>query len=147
MVNRRIYAGYYRRYDGKIIYVVTMAKNSDTNEEMIIWTPSPYAEKRSFFTMSKVSFCEDVVVDGKPQPKFTRQTRMKYRRWRRNDMRRKASEGPFEGSISAKRKMSMMNGGRSIPAVIMNMPRGSVSGIDSAEPSMRSASKKNGTSA
>ena len=77
MANRRIYAGYYRRYDGKIIYVVTTAKDSDTNEEMVIWTPSPYAEKRSFFTMSKVSFCEDVVVDGKPQPKFTRQTRMK----------------------------------------------------------------------
>lgn len=28
MADRRIYAGYYRRYDGKIIYVVTMAKDA-----------------------------------------------------------------------------------------------------------------------
>lgn len=39
MANRRIYAGYYRQYDGKVVYVVTMAKDADTDKEMIIWTP------------------------------------------------------------------------------------------------------------
>ena len=38
MADRRIYAGYYRRYDGKMIYVVTMAKDANTDEEVVIWT-------------------------------------------------------------------------------------------------------------
>ena len=35
MADRRIYAGYYRRHDGKMIYVVTMAKDADTNEDTV----------------------------------------------------------------------------------------------------------------
>lgn len=31
MADRRIYSGYYRRYDGKLVYVVTLAKNLDTD--------------------------------------------------------------------------------------------------------------------
>lgn len=45
MVDRRIYAGYYRRYDGKVIYVVTMAKDADTDEGVVIWTPNVYSDK------------------------------------------------------------------------------------------------------
>ena len=60
MAERRIYAGYYKRYDGKIIYVVTTAKDADTGEETVIWTPSLYANARQYFTMSKRSFCGDV---------------------------------------------------------------------------------------
>lgn len=33
MADRRIYAGYYRRYDGKVIYAVTIAKDADTGED------------------------------------------------------------------------------------------------------------------
>ena len=33
MADRRIYAGYYQRYDGKMIYVVTIAKDADTGEQ------------------------------------------------------------------------------------------------------------------
>ena len=45
MVDRRIYAGDYRRYDGKVIYVVTMAKDADTDEGVVIWTPNVYSDK------------------------------------------------------------------------------------------------------
>ena len=48
MADRRIYAGYYRRYDGKVIYVVAMAKDTDTNEEVVIWTPTVLSEKRTY---------------------------------------------------------------------------------------------------
>ena len=77
MADRRIYAGYYRRYDGKLIYVVTVAKDADTNEEMVVWTPATYSEKHSYYTTSKQSFCESVLVDGVRQPKFKRQTQMR----------------------------------------------------------------------
>lgn len=77
MAEKRIYAGYYRRYDGKVIYVVTTAKDADTGEETVIWTPSLYADARQYFTMSKKSFCGYVEVDGKRQVKFKRQTSMR----------------------------------------------------------------------
>lgn len=77
MAERRIYAGHYKRYDGKVIYVVTTAKDADTGEETVIWTPSLYANARQYFTMSKRSFCGDVEVDGKRQAKFKRQTSMR----------------------------------------------------------------------
>lgn len=77
MVDRRIYAGYYRRYDGKVIYVVTMAKDADTDEEVVIWTPNVYSDKRAYYTMSKGSFCQSVLIDGVRQLKFKRQTQMR----------------------------------------------------------------------
>ena len=33
----RICAGYYRRYDGKVVYVVSLATDSDNGEEVVIW--------------------------------------------------------------------------------------------------------------
>ena len=77
MADRRIYAGYYRRYDGRIIYVVTMAKDADTNEEVVIWTPNVYSEKRAYYTMSKRSFCESILANGVHQSKFKRQTQIR----------------------------------------------------------------------
>ena len=77
MVDRRIYAGYYKRYDGKVIYVVTMAKDTDTDEDVVIWTPNVYSDKRAYYTMSKRSFCGCAFVDGVRQPKFKRQTQMR----------------------------------------------------------------------
>ena len=77
MADRRIYAGYYRRYDGKMIYVVTMAKDADTDEDIVIWTPTIFSERRSYYTMSKRSFCEYVSVGGVRKAKFKRQTQMR----------------------------------------------------------------------
>ena len=77
MADRRIYAGYYRRYDGKMIYVVTMAKDTDTDEDIVIWTPTAFSKNRAYYTMSKRSFCEDVLVDGVRKAKYKRQTQMK----------------------------------------------------------------------
>ena len=38
MAGRRICAGYYRRYDGKVVYVISTATDNDTREETVIWT-------------------------------------------------------------------------------------------------------------
>ena len=37
MAGRRICAGYYRRYDGKTVYVISTATDADTGEEIVIW--------------------------------------------------------------------------------------------------------------
>ena len=85
MADRRIYAGYYQRYDRKLIYVVSMAKDADSGEDIVIWTPFTYSETHKYFTMSKKSFCEYVVVDGKRQAKFIRKesfrSKNEYDKW------------------------------------------------------------------
>ena len=42
MAGRRICAGYYRRYDRKVVYVVSLATDADTGEETVIWTTYPF---------------------------------------------------------------------------------------------------------
>ena len=41
MTERKIRAGYYRRYDRKVVYVISLATDADTGEEMVIWTTYP----------------------------------------------------------------------------------------------------------
>lgn len=53
MADRRIYAGYYQRYDGKLIYVVSMAKDADSGEDIVIWTPFTYSETHKYFTAGR----------------------------------------------------------------------------------------------
>ena len=43
MAERKIHAGYYRRYDGKVVYVISLATDADTGEESVIWTTYPFA--------------------------------------------------------------------------------------------------------
>ena len=56
MTDRRIYAGYCLRYDGTMIYVVTMAKDADTNEDTVIWTPMNSRATCFFEKLSENSF-------------------------------------------------------------------------------------------
>lgn len=41
---RRIYAGYDRRYDRKVAYIISLATDADTSEESVIWTAYPFTE-------------------------------------------------------------------------------------------------------
>ena len=77
MAGRRICAGYYRRYDGKVIYVVSLATDSDNGEEVVIWTTYPFADVPQYYTSSKKSFCAFVEVSGERQAKYKRLTNMK----------------------------------------------------------------------
>ncbi len=47
MAGRQIFAGYYRRYDDKVAYVISLDTNADTGEEMVIWTTYPFAKYRT----------------------------------------------------------------------------------------------------
>ncbi len=77
MAGRRICAGYYRRYDGKVVYVVSLATDSDTGEETVIWTAYPFTDVPRYCTSSKKSFCAFVEVDGERKAKYKRLTNMK----------------------------------------------------------------------
>ena len=77
MAGRRICAGYYRRYDGRVIYVISTATDADTGEETVIWTAYPFADVPKYCTSSKKSFCALVEVDGGWKTKYKRLTNMK----------------------------------------------------------------------
>ena len=64
MSERKIRAGYYRRYDGKVVYVVSLATDADTGEETVIWTAYPFADVPRYCTSSKKSFCAFVEMGG-----------------------------------------------------------------------------------
>ncbi len=72
--DRRVNAGYYQRYDGQIIYVVMVIKDVDTGADMVIFQPSHLGALGEYEVMSKRSFCEFIIVDGKEVPKFKRRT-------------------------------------------------------------------------
>ena len=61
MAERKIRAGYYRRYDGKVVYVVSLATDADTGVESVIWTTYPFAAVPRYYTSSKKSFCAFIV--------------------------------------------------------------------------------------
>ena len=77
MAGRRICARYYRRYDGKVVYVISTATDADTGEETVIWTSYPFADVPRYCTSSKKSFCAFVKVDGERKAKYKRQINMK----------------------------------------------------------------------
>ena len=77
MAGIRICAGYYRRYDGKVVYVVSLATDSDNGEEVVIWITYPFADVPRYYTSSKKSFCAFVEVSGERRAKYKRLTNMK----------------------------------------------------------------------
>ena len=77
MAGRRICAGYYRRYDRKVVYVVSLATDADTGEETVIWTTYPFADVPRYYTSSKKSFCAFVEANGERKAKYKRLINMK----------------------------------------------------------------------
>lgn len=77
MAGRRISAGYYRRYDGKVVYVVSLATDADTGEEAVIWTTYPFTDVPRYYTSSKKSFCAFIEVNGERRARYKRVLNMK----------------------------------------------------------------------
>ena len=77
MAERKICAGYYRRHDGKVVYVVSLATDTDTGEESVIWTTYPFATVPRYYTSSKKSFCAFIEVNGERKAKYKRMLNMK----------------------------------------------------------------------
>jgi len=73
---KRVYAGYYKRYDGKKIYVVRAVKDADTGEAIIICKECTYSDlkKEIYYTITKSSFCGSIEKNGTMIPKYIRMT-------------------------------------------------------------------------
>ena len=75
--SRRIFAGFYRRYDSKFVYVAAVVPDADTGEQMVIFHEGIDACECKYYCMTKESFCETVEVNGERVDKFTRQPQVR----------------------------------------------------------------------
>lgn len=77
MAERRIFAGYYKRYDGKPIFVVRVLRDIDTGEAIVVCKDASFSreDNEHYYLIRYTSFCEKVEVDGELQDKYVRQTR------------------------------------------------------------------------
>ena len=64
MTGRRICAGYYRRYDRRVVYVVSLATDADTGEETAIRILFLFLDPPKYYTISKQSLCAFLEVSG-----------------------------------------------------------------------------------
>lgn len=103
MADRRICSGYYRRYDGRVVYVISTATDADTGEETVIWTAYPFADVPRYCTSSKKSFCAFVEVDGERKAKYKRLTNMKISE---ATIERLEDEG-FRGPVRKRQRQQM----------------------------------------
>lgn len=93
--DRKIYAGYYRRYDRKAFYVVTEATDYDTGEPTVIMQEYSLVSAKPFVTVSKESFCEVVTLpDGKKVDRFTRDTNIHVSDYFIDCLKEKGMRGP-----------------------------------------------------
>ena len=93
---KRVCAGYYTRWDKKRIYVVSVVKDIDTGEEIVICKDASFSKKgnEDYYTITKASFCEQVEVDGVLQNKYIRQTREEIDRYMILEVEEDGFEGP-----------------------------------------------------
>ena len=77
MAERRVFAGYYKRYDGKPIFVIRVLKDIDTGEAILVCKDASFAKEDNehYYLIRYASFCEQVEVDGVLRDKYVRQTR------------------------------------------------------------------------
>lgn len=75
--NRRIFKGYYKRYDGEYVYVIRTMKEMDTGVDYVVGMYHNYAYESEMFLITKQSFCEMVEINGEWVDKFVRQTQMR----------------------------------------------------------------------
>lgn len=77
MALKRVFAGFYTRYDGKPIFVVQVLKDIDTGESIVVCKDASFSKEDNehYYLIRYTSFCEQVEVDGVLRDKYVRQTR------------------------------------------------------------------------
>ena len=77
MALKRVFSGFYTRYDGKPIFVVRVLKDIDTGESIVVCKDASFSKEDNehYYLIRYTSFCEQVEVDGVLRDKYVRQTR------------------------------------------------------------------------
>ena len=93
MALKRVFAGFYTRYDGKPIFVVRELKDIDTGESIVVCKDAGFSKEDNehYYLIRYASFCEQVEVDGVLRDKYVRQTRREID----EDTAREVYEGGF----------------------------------------------------
>ena len=62
MALKRVFAGFYTRYDGKPIFVVRVLKDIDTGESIVVCKDASFAKEDNehYYLIRYTSFCEQV---------------------------------------------------------------------------------------
>ena len=68
---RRIFAGYYKRYDGMSFYVIDVVKDLETGGDVVICKKESYLHE-NYFTLTREAFCQKVDYNGKQIKKYFR---------------------------------------------------------------------------
>lgn len=68
---RRIFAGYYKRYDGMSFYVIDVVKDLETGGDVVICKMDSYRNEE-YFTLTREAFCQKVDYNGKKMKKYFR---------------------------------------------------------------------------
>ena len=68
---RRIYAEYYKRYDGMCFYVVDFVKDLETGGDVVICKKETYT-RDEYFTLTREAFCQKVECNGRRMKKYFR---------------------------------------------------------------------------
>ena len=71
---RRIFAGYYKRYDGMPFYVVDVVRDLETRREVVICRYDD-GKANGYFTLTMEAFCSEVDYNGKQIKKYFRDTK------------------------------------------------------------------------
>ena len=71
---RRIFAGYYKRYDGMPFYVVDVVRDLETRREVVICRHDD-GKSNGYFTLTMEAFCSKVDYNGKQIKKYFRDTK------------------------------------------------------------------------
>lgn len=100
MAGRRICPGYYRQYDGKVVYVALLDTDADTGEETVIWTAYPFMDIPRYYTSNKKPFCAFVEVNGEGKAKYKRLVNMKISR----EAVERLTEEDFRGPVRKRQR-------------------------------------------
>lgn len=74
---KRVFSGYYERYDHVIIHVAMVVDDVDTGKKIVLFNYEGTRADGKNYGISLESFCADVEYKGKIVPKFKRRTNIK----------------------------------------------------------------------
>ena len=81
MALKRVFAGFYTRYDGKPIFVVRVLKDIDTGESIVVCKDASFSKEDNehYYLIRYASFCEGWCAAGQIRPPDPARDRRRHR--------------------------------------------------------------------